>query len=184
MNADTEITLDKYYAAVIADIREAFPVFNTVEFDRGEIETNAPLLPACLLEISEFEDGDDLQTEAWHCLAHVDIRILLSFKTPNAKLACRKLAVALAHWLRFRRFTHPDNLDKKLPTGPVLLTGCYQDEFDDLENYEVWRIEFTQAMTFGASVFTDEGVIPDQVYSGISPAIGSENENAYIEVTA
>jgi len=185
MNAETEITLDQYYTAVIEDIKSAFPVFNTVEFDRGDIDTNAPTLPALLLEITEFEDDDsDLQTEAWHCLAHVDIRVLLSFKTPNAKLECRKLAVALAHWLRFKRFTHPDKPDKKLPTGPVLLTGCYLDDFDELENFEVWRIEFTQAMTIGPSVFVEEGETPSQIYSSFSPDIGSGKEDIYSEVTA
>lgn len=184
MNAETEITLDQYYSAVVSDIAAAFPVFQTIEFDREDIDTNAPQLPACLLEITEFEDNDnDYQTGAWHCLANVEMRILVSFKTENAKLECRKLAVALAHWLRFKRFTHPSDPQKKLPTGPALLTGCYLDDFDELENYEVWRVEYTQAMTFGPSVWTDDGVTPTQVYAGFSPDIGSGNENDYTELT-
>lgn len=185
MNADTQITLDQYYAAVVSDISARFPVFGTVEFDRGDIERKHLPVPACLLEITEFEDDgeNDPGTEAWQCNARVEARIVFGFRTERVKLQCRKLATALAHFLRLRRFGHPEKPGTKLPTGAAMLVGCYEDDFSPvLDKYEVWRVEWIQNMTFGPSIWNDEGETPDKVYVGIAPDIGKGNEGQYTQI--
>lgn len=184
MNADTETTLDQFYAAVVNDIRAAFPVFATVEFDREDRE-NIPL-PAVLLEISEFEDANDMDpgSEQWSVDARVEALVLLGFREAAVKMEVRKAATALAVWLRKRRFSHPSKPGKKLPTGEVRLQGCYKDDFNpELDQYEIWRVEWTQNMTLGPSVWAGEtdGTTPTPVYSW-APAIGTGNEDQYNEL--
>ena len=182
MNADTQITLDQYYAAVVTDISGCFPVFRTVEFDRGDMDRQPPPVPACLLEITEFEDDgeNDPGTGSWQCNARVEARIIFGFRTERVKLQCRKLATALAHFLRMRRFGHPEKPASALPTGPALLTGCYEDEFSpELYKYEVWRVEWIQNMTFGPSIWNEDGEAPKRIHSGFAPDIGTGNESRY-----
>lgn len=199
MNADTEITLDQYYRAVVADIRAAFPVFRIVEFDRDDI-SRAPLektdLPACLLEITEFEDDaeNDMGTGQWFCAARVEARIVVSFREEKENFTVRDMAVALATWIRKRRFSHPDILpdpdkpDEKrlaLPTGAAQVEGAYEDSFSpQLDQYAVWRVEWTQQMTFGASSWKwmGEGEMPANIYSGFKPGIGEGNQDQYMQI--
>lgn len=182
MDADTQITLDQFYAAVTADIREAFPDFATVEFDREDRTFKAADLPACLLEISEFEDADehDPGTEQWATVARIEARVILGFRLENVKLEVRKAATALSVWLRRRRFRHPTRAGKALPTGQVMLAGCYKDDFSpDLDEFEVWRVEWSQTMHLGVSVFQPGEAVPWQpVYSWV-PDVGFGHEDDY-----
>ena len=61
-NAYTEVSLAALHQAIAADITAAFPQLVTVEFYR-ETEDDGrtlPPMPACLLELTEFEAAPDL----------------------------------------------------------------------------------------------------------------------------
>lgn len=184
MNAQTTITLDQYYTAVVADIKAAFPLFVTVEFDR-EDRSKLPL-PACLLEIPAFDDAEDEDpgTEQWACDARVELRVLLPFNDDAVKLECRKLATAIAVWLRKRRFNHPTEAGKALPTGAAKVVAAEKDDFDPtLDKFDVWRVDFVQRMHFGASVFDGEtGTSPANPVYSYAPEIGTGNEDEYTPV--
>lgn len=176
-----EVTLDQFYDAVVADIREAFPEFATVEFDREDRKDIS--LPAVLLEITEFEDNapGDPQTEQWAAMARIEANVIFGFRTPALKLKIRKAATALALWLRYRRFKHPDQPGKALPTGPALVGGCYKDDFEpELDQFEVWRVEWNQELTLGASVWDENGTTPTDPLVGFSPNIGIGHEADYV----
>ncbi|MNT22077.1 hypothetical protein D3C72_1574490 [compost metagenome] len=88
-------------------------------------------------------------------------------------------------WLRKRRFKHPTEAGKALPTGPVQLVGCYKDDFEpELDQYEVWRIEWHQVMHLGVSVFAGEtdGVTPGKPLYSWAPQIGNGHADDYTEV--
>lgn len=184
-DAVTEISLDTLHTAIAADIAEAFPALKTVEFYREENDRKSLPLPACLLELTEFEEANDLDpgTDQQAVDARFEARIIVGFRTANAKREVRKLAAALAAWLRNRRWADPANCSRKLPTGAARFLGAMPDEFDPrLDQYEVWRVEWAQVLHLGDTVWKGDGVQPSEIYVGYSPEIGPENLAKYLRV--
>lgn len=197
MNANTDIDLDKLHAAIEADIKAKFPALRTVEFYRGEgndhDDRKVLPVPACLLELTEMDasEPDDPGTEQLAVIATFEAELLIRFTEPNAKRSIRKLAAAFAAWLHNRRWTNPDNPAKKLPTGPCMVVGAYKDDFSGmmagqrdkpLDQFEVWKVEWRQKIHLGEGVWNDDGITPSEVYLGITPDIGPENVDKYIQV--
>ena len=56
-DANTQVDIDAMQDAIEAQIAAAFPVFQTVEFEREDRKTPVNL-PACMLELDEFETDD------------------------------------------------------------------------------------------------------------------------------
>lgn len=172
MNANTNVDLAKLHAAIVADIQDAFPSLVTVEFYR-EDRKSLPK-PACLLEISEFEnlEDDDPGTEQLAVMMKFEAELVIGFRTTAAKQSICILAAALAAWLRKRRWVNPDDTTKKLPTGEAQVIGAYRDDFSVmgaqreqvLEQFEIWRVEWQQIVHLGDTMWTDEGVTPTQVF--------------------
>ena len=100
---------------------------------------------------------------------------------PNAKREVRKLAMAFAAWLYLRRWTG-------IVTDSAHVKGCYRDDFNpDLDQYEVWRVEWTQVMYAGANAWADTSAplaAGDQVMAGYAPNIGAGNAPDYTQVFA
>lgn len=193
-NAKTEVDLAELHQAIVDDIRAAFPGLATVEFYRGEgLEDRKTLPPpACLLDLTELEvlQDDDPGTEQTCVMAKFEAELVISFRTTQAKRSVRMLAASLVAWLRNRRWTDPTQPAFKLPTGPALVIGAYPDDFrvmgaqrdQDLPQFEIWRVEWQQRIHLGATVWTDEGTVPTQVFIGQLPEIGIGNEDEYTQV--
>lgn len=189
-NANTTVDLAVLHEAIVSDIQAAFPALATVEFyreDRRELPK-----PACLLELTELEalPDDDPGTEQLAVMAKFEAELVVSFRTTKAKQSIRLLAASLAAWLRLRKWSDAANPGKKLPTGPALVVGAYQDDFtvmgaareQDLPQFEVWRVEWQQIVHLGAGVWNDEGETPTTPLLGWKPDIGPGNEGKYVEV--
>lgn len=190
MNANTEVDMATLHDAIVADIKAAFPALVTVEFyreDRKELPK-----PACLLELTELEalPDDDPGTEQLAVMAKFEAELVIGFTTPQAKQSIRLLAAALSAWLRKRRWTNYSGSTPKLPAGECQVIGAYQDDFTvlgrdndkGLPQYEVWRVEWQQIVHLGKTVWTDEGVVPSQVFLGQAPAVGTGKEDEYTQV--
>lgn len=172
MNPNTEVDLATLHDAIVADIKAAFPGLVTVEFYREERDSLPK--PACLLELTELEvlPDDDPGTEQLAVMAKFEAELVIGFTTPQAKRSIRLLAAALSAWLRKRRWTNYSGTTPKLPTGECQVIGAYQDDFTvmgrdndkGLTQYEVWRIEWQQIVHLGKTVWTDEGVVPSEVF--------------------
>lgn len=184
MNANTEIDIAKLYAAIVADIKAQYPQLVTVEFDRDERAEFE--VPACLLELTEWEPHDlDPGTEQQAVMARFEARIIMGFKTPKVKLEMRKLAAAMTAWIRTRRWSNPDVPGKKLPTGAAEFMGAAPDSFNpELDKFEVWSIEWQQVLHFGESVWNDEGTAPTDVLVSFSPDVGLDHGDTYTEITS
>lgn len=197
MNANTQIDLDTLHAAIVADIKAKFPDLRTVEFYRGEgndhDDRKTLPVPACLLNLTELEasEENDPETGQLAAIAHFEAELVIRFTTPNAKRSIRKLAAAFAAWLHKRRWVDPNNPSKKLPTGPAMVVGAYQDDFSSmmpgmrdkpLDQYEVWKVEWRQEVHLGESVWTDEGVVPTTVFLGMAPEIGPSHIDDYVQI--
>lgn len=187
MNANTEVDLAVLHAAIVADIKAAFPDLRTVEFYREDRKTLP--MPACLLEMVDLEAmlDDDPGTDQLSVMAQFEAELVIGFRTPQAKLSIRMLAASLSAWLRNRKWTDYTGTRPKLPTGAAQVIGAYQDDFNivgrdgdrGLPQYEVWRVEWQQMIHLGQTVWTDEGETPSDPMFSWSPEIGDGHEDDY-----
>ena len=172
-NANTEITLDALHDAIVARISEHFPALKTVQAYR--LDRKALPTPACLIEMLEFEttsEAEDPGTEQLAVTLRFEARLIIGFKTPQAKLEIRKLAAALGVFTRFNRWGQA--------VGPAKVIGAYPDDFDpELDQYECWRLEWTHVAYLGDSMWLDNGLpVGDPLFS-YTPKIGIGNEQYY-----
>jgi len=181
----TEIDLDALQAAIESDIRAAFPSLVNVEF-YGETRSGMAL-PACLLELCEFEDSaeHDPGTEQLAVTARFEARfIILGVQTKASKKSVRKLVAAFSAWLRLRRWTDVAHAGKKLPTGPAQFLSAEPDPFHpEADQYECWRVEWQQVLHLGTSVWKPDpgATVPTEVNSAFAPDNGAGG--TYTEVT-
>ncbi|MGE4169143.1 MAG: hypothetical protein AB7F28_00290 [Candidatus Margulisiibacteriota bacterium] len=167
-DANTEIDLDEIHQAIIDAIEDQFPDLKTVA-DYYEDRKKIPL-PACFIELTELTQADmDPGTDQLALLSRWEARVIIGFRTQNAKRNVRKLVTALAAFIRTQRWGKP--------IGSAEVIGCYPDEFNPgLDQYEVWRVEWTQVIHFGASVWTNDGTLPTSVEVAFSPNTGETED--------
>ena len=140
------INLDQLHQNIIDRIKLQFPALVTVE-DYREDRKRLPV-PACLIELTDLEPNpdEDPGTEQLAVLARFDARIVIGFRTTKAQREIRKLAAALATFIQGERFG--------LPIGPAVVTSITPDDFSpELDQFEVWRVEWQQPVSLGASVW-------------------------------
>lgn len=147
-NANTVTTLDVVHDGIVLAIKAQFPDIKTVEAYR--LDRKSLPLPACLIEMTEMEVDMDVDpgTEQLAVTARFEARLVLGFRqgSKNAKLEVRKLAAAVASFARLQRWG--------CPIGPADVIGAYPDDFDpELEQYECWRVEWTNLIHIGESVW-------------------------------
>lgn len=174
-NANTTTTLDAVHEGIVSTIREAFPQLKTVEAYRLD-RKNLPV-PACLIELTEMETGVDPDpgTEQLAVLARFEAQFVIGFRQAgllNPKLEVRKLAAAFASFAKFQRWG--------CPIGPAEIVGIYGDDFDpELDQFEVWRVEWQQVIHLGETVWAGDGEVPTPYFS-YTPIVGTDYEAEYI----
>jgi hypothetical protein len=167
---DTQIDLDALHQAILDAIAAQFPALTTVADypeDRAQL-----IAPACLVELIDLEPtGEDPGTGQLAALARFSARIVLGFRTPGGEREVRKLAAALAVFVHQQRWG--------LPIAPAEVTAIEPDDFEpQLDRFLVWSVQWAQVVHLGASVWTNDGAIPQALFS-FTPYIGVPNEPAY-----
>lgn len=169
---DTEIDLDALTDAIVASIAAAFPVFQTVEAYREERRTLPA--PACLVQLVDLEPAPDADpgTEQLAVTARFEAQVVLGFREPNARRAAPKLAAALALHIQRKRWG--------LPVEAATVTAIEPDDFSpELDQFEVWRVDWQQIVHIGQSVWTNDGILPTELLIGYAPDVGTGNEGDY-----
>lgn len=172
---DTAINLDALFDAITASISAAVPGFQRVEVydpegDRLDIET-----PACLIDLVELEPTDNPGTEQLAAVAHFEAMILISFRATSAKREIVKRAAAVALHAQGQRWG--------MPVEPATVTAIAPSDFrPELDQFEVWAVEWRQTIQIGESIWNDDGTPPTQVLASWSPEIGPDHEGDYTEV--
>jgi hypothetical protein len=177
VNANTQIDLDQLHSAIVTAIAAAFPQFQTVATYPEVSDRQTLATPACIIELTEMEAApeDDPGTEQLAMVATFEARIIIGFRTPDAKRAIRKLAGALAAFVLRKRWG--------LPVGPAEVLDARPDDFSpELDQYEVWRVEWQQVIHLGASVWLDSGVTPADIRVSWVPRVGPPYESEYLPV--
>lgn len=172
-DAKTEIDLGDLHAAIVARIAAEFPAWQTVEAYRQD-RKSLPV-PACTIELAEMEAADDLDpmTGQLAMLTRWEARIVIGFRQAgNPALEIRKMAAALAAYVHGQRWG--------LPVGAANVQGAWPDDYaPELEQYECWRVEWTQVVHLGKSAFADDGVVPSVLHYSWAPDIGAAHEQDY-----
>lgn len=178
-NAIIETDIPGLYAAIVASIQAAFPDLQTVEFDRDDSERTVLPVPACLLELTELEAEPDLDpgTDQICVMARFEAELVLGFRTPAVKRSARVLAAALcAHLHKTRHWPNGK-------AGAIEVMGAWPSQFKpELDQYEVWRVEWRQPLYLGESIWKNDGTTPTEIYYGFTPEIGAGHEADYTKI--
>ena len=176
MNANTEINFTTLQETIVATVKAKYPSLLAVEFDREDREGLE--IPACLLDMPEFEGASEIDpgTGQIAVMARFEAEFILGFRTPRAKLAAREMAGAFAAFIHQARWPGGK-------TGPAEHIHAYKSDFKpELDQYEVWCVEWRQVVHLGTSVWNNDGIVPQIVFSW-SPDIGNGHEADYVPLT-
>jgi len=183
----TETDLAQLHDIIVDTLKAQFPEMNTVEFYRDDPDGRAPLsaadLPACILDMTELEEDPEQEPGTDQLAARVrfEAELVLPFRALRSKLEIRLQAVAFASYLRKRSRWPGIN-----QAGRIEAINAYRSDFQpQLDQYEVWRVEWRQLLHFGTDVWADlpgDPVTPSTVFLGQAPDIGPGNESKYDQV--
>lgn len=176
MNADDGITLDALHQGIQDAVAGAFPAIRTVDDypdDRRRVQ-----VPAALVELVELAAApdDDPGTGQLALAASFELRYIIGWRGANQGRAVRSQVAALAHFIHRQQWG--------LPVEPAAVTACEPDEFSpELDQYLVWRIDWTQLIIIGENEWIDNAAPPTEVWVGIAPDIGPEHVDDYGQVS-
>lgn len=178
-NQNAAVALNDLHQAIIDQVKAAFPAFKVV--DDYPIDRTPPVLPACYIELEEFEQANDQDPGTGQQALDMRwcARIILGFRTANVGRQTRLMAASLASFIHLNRFNQP--------VDAAAVMGAYPDGFDpELDQYVVFRVEWHQVGHFGESTYADDDLTPAPkgVFVGYDPLIGLGHEADYIEMKA
>lgn len=135
----------------------------------------------CLLELTELEPADsDPGTEQQAMMAKFEASMVMKTLPQDARLSVRVLAGAFAAFLRKQLRFRPAEVFQ----GEARVLGCFKDDFKpELDQYEVWTVEWSQQVWLGTGVWKDLGTPPNRVFFSYEPLVGIPHEPDYIELT-
>ncbi len=173
MDRNTEVTLDQVHDGIVTTLAAQFPGLHVEAY--REDRKSLPI-PACLIELSEMEadPATDPGTGQLSVIATFEAQLIMGFKQPgkNAKREVRKLAAAVAAFVRLKRWG--------CPIGPAEVVGAYKDDFDpELDQFECWRVEWRQVIHLGETVWKGGHPPPGEVLGSFVPLIGEPYEGEY-----
>jgi hypothetical protein len=178
-NENAAVALNDLHDAIIDRIKMAFPAFKLV--DDYPIDRKPKALPACMIELEEFEQANDQDPGTGQQALDMrwNARIILGFRTANVGRQTRLMAASLAAFIHLNRFGQK--------VGAAQVMGAYPDGFEpDLDEYVVFRVEWHQVGHFGVSAYADDDLtqIPENVFVGYDPSVGAGREGDYVQVAA
>lgn len=174
MDVNDAIDLGQLHENIVAAIAEAFPGVATVAAYPEEDERQQLVAPAILIELAELEAAPDRDpgTEQLAMMAKFEALVIVHFRALRAKYVVRMLAADLARFVLRKRWG--------LPVGPAVVLGAYRDEFDpNLDEYEVFRVEWQQIVNIGPGVWKNDGVVPGEPLYSWAPKIGTPFRDNY-----
>lgn len=175
MDVNDGTDLAAMHQAIVDGLAAAFPGVHCEFYreDRKNLPTGDgagtnPPRAYVLLDMDEMDRGDteDPGTEQQPLAARFQAEVIVkSIRDQHgAKVAVRVLAGSIAAYLRTKS-RWPGVL-----SGPARVVGCYKDDFSpELDQFEVWRVEWTQEVWLGAGVWRNDGTPVTQVFVGYAP---------------
>lgn len=175
MGLPAGVDLDALFDAIRHSIAAQFPVLVSVR-DHIDDRHGVPA-PALIFEMSDCEPGDtvDPGTDQLELLATFEADLIIGFRTAHAKRTIRKLATSIAQHIHLNRWG--------VPCGAAEVVAVEPDAFDpELDQYEVFRIEWRQPIIIGQSIWTNDGTLPTIVLGSDVPDTGPANIDDYTPI--
>lgn len=166
-----EVTIDEIHEGILSGLRGKFPAVFVDEYVEARKQLS---VPAMLLELSEAEpSARNPGTEQTQFVLRFRLMCIVSFREESAKRAVRKLAIAAAHYIHLNRFVAGAGPARVLQVGADMMRPA------DLDQFEVWAVEWTQEIRVGENVWDETGpLIGNPVFSW-EPRVGIGNEGYY-----
>jgi|GEM_PF-982893 len=170
-------TLTQVHEAILARLRDKFPKVTVESYD-PDSELSV-LAPALFLELEDFDPGDDIGDERLPAQCRFSIHCVLGWEVENLALEIREFAAAVAMLVR------NDGIWQKggALTNPKLISA-YPGNFrkDMNSGYDSWVVSWEQTVYLGESIWTAEGITPQQVSFAHAPNGTSPPINEYEEI--
>lgn len=155
MNQLQGTDLAALHAAIVAQSAAAFPGvhFEFYRQDRKALPFGTGLAGAdpsayVLFDLAEMDASErDPGTDQQPVVVRFEAEVVIKSLQANSRLTVRALAGSFAAFLR-RTMRWPGTLN-----GPISVVGVYKDDFSpELDQFEVWKVEWTQELWLGAGV--------------------------------
>jgi hypothetical protein len=163
------------HEAILAHFRTQFPDLQTVADYRELTDDHEELaIPAVLVELTDLEAApdDDDGTGRLPMVAIFEASIIMGFRTESVGRAVRDFSASLATYVHQQRWGLTD-------VQPAFVVSAGVHEFSPATpRYHAWRVEWRQIVHLGNTVWTNDGTVPQAVYSWV-PEIGPGNEDRY-----
>jgi hypothetical protein len=187
---ETGINITALHDAIQTYLRAAFPstgigAVPTIEHYTRPAKTFAT--PAIFFELTGIDpqsDGDDSGSEQFNASLSFSTYVCCSYRAESAKLVVRELVAKLIEEIWDNSWS--------LPVSGAEIITAQPDQFSvepggtgigTSQAFEVWRIDWTQDVKLGASVWaTDPETIPTNVFCGWDPKIGIDHVADYDQV--
>ena len=176
MDRNTEVTLDQVHDGIVATIQAQFPGLHVEAY---RLDRKGLPLPACLVELTELEVAPEHDPGTGQLAANAtfEAQLVIGFRQglKNPKREIRNLAAAFAAFARLQRWG--------CPIGPAMVVGAYRDDFEpELDQYEVWKVEWQQVIHLGETIYKGGPGRPSQIYGSWVPDIGIPHEPDYVRL--
>lgn len=170
-------TLTQVYEAILARLHEKFPKVTVESYDPDP--KLSVLAPALFLELEEFDPGDDIGDGRLPAQCRFSIHCVLGWEVENLALEIREFAAAVIMFVR-------DNgiwLKGSVLTKPKQI-GAYPGNFrkDTNSGYDSWVVSWEQTVYLGESIWTADGITPQQVLFAYAPNGKTPPVNEYEEI--
>ena len=148
-NRPTGIDLDAMHDAICRAIQDRFPVFQEVS-DYARIARSVKA-PSCFVQMTGATPVDDPGTDQLRLSVSWEALLVFSFKAEKAKRSARVAAVETALFIKGNRWG--------VECSAAQVQDIQLDGFSpELDQYECWRVDWSQEVNVGPNVWTDEAV--------------------------
>ncbi|KQQ68257.1 hypothetical protein ASF84_01475 [Pseudomonas sp. Leaf127] len=169
--ADQPFQLDELYAAIELHINQHLPglaYVGTMPDMLSRID-----VPAVVIELADFEPGDDPGTGETALVLRLEARIIVGAETDDCHKLAAWSAAQLAILLRMQHWG--------LEVEAAQFERAGQDwSRPELDSYVVWVVEWTQGVYLGEEEWPWPVQPPGSLVWGIHPDVGPGHEPDYV----
>lgn len=171
------VSIPNYYESVLDALRGISWVRNADSYPEEKTQLATP---AVFLSIANWSPGDGVTTGqssiALECELYIVCDRSATTEIKRPAVFVQSCAADLTQWIAGHQF------DIEGLEGAVF-KGAEPDAFDpNLDDYLVWRIDFSQGAVMGADPFESKGGPFKGVFLGKAPDIGSAHVNDYRQI--
>ena len=176
--------LSEYLNNVQSAISEKFPDLRQCTLHPGNIDAKelvriAPHSPAMFISLGAIDNSHN----AGDGTINLSLVPMVFVITRDTKELSRfesavNLVQALTVFINGNRFGYAGTFAAQGVAARNLFTGDV-----DRKSVSLWVVRWHQKLRCGNSIFDSSGVLPSQLYVGISPEVGSAYKDKYTEVS-